>query len=120
MVSKASKKVKRRRKHGSDSGVLGSGSSISLRPKKVPEPHAVSLETLRSLNVFSTSQVARLCSVSDKTVKNWCDRGILESYRLPTGPGKQEGARRVKRAALASFLKANGMPLNGLTGEQEG
>lgn len=76
----------------------------------------MSLDALRSLSVFGTSQVARLCNVSDKTVKNWCDRGILESYRLPTGPGKQEGARRVKREALVKFLKANGMPLNGLTG----
>lgn len=117
MASKPTGKTKRRKR---GLAAVAQGASISLRPKKVPEPHAVSLETLRSLNVFSTSQVARLCSVSDKTVKNWCDRGILESYRLPTGPGKQEGARRVKRAALVSFLKANGMPLNGLTGEQEG
>lgn len=107
----ASKRHKRR-KRGLASGVQGA--SVNLRPKKVPEPLAMDLESLRRLDLFSTHQVARLCNVSDKTVKNWCDRGIIESYRLPAGPGKQSGARRVKRAALVKFLKASGMPMNGL------
>lgn len=61
--------------------------------------------------MFTTHQVARVCHVSDRTVKNWCDRGTLEGYRLPPGPGEKYGPRRVTRAALVKFLKANGMPL---------
>lgn len=68
---------------------------------------------LRKLDSFTTGQVARICRVSDRTVKNWINRGALEGYRLPAGRGR-EGPRRVERAVLVEFLKANGMPLGAL------
>ena len=69
---------------------------------------------LADLEVFMTHQVARICHVSDRTVKNWIDRGTLAGYRLPAGLGQGDGPRRVERAVLVEFLKANGMPLGGL------
>jgi two-component system, OmpR family, response regulator RpaA len=56
--------------------------------------------------VFTTGQVARLCSVAPRTVSKWFDSGKLRGYRIP---GSQD--RRVPRDCLVEFMKATGMPL---------
>lgn len=59
--------------------------------------------------VFTTSQVARICKVSSRTVCVWFDKGLLKGYRLP---GRQD--RRFPRENLVQFLTEHGMPLDEL------
>ncbi len=60
-------------------------------------------------DVLTTGQVARLCNVAPRTVSKWFDGGQLRGYRIP---GSRD--RRIPKAQLVSFMKAHGMPLNGL------
>jgi excisionase family DNA binding protein len=55
--------------------------------------------------VFTTGQVAKICSVAPRTVQKWFDSGKLRGYRIP---GSQD--RRVPREQLIRFLRDNGMP----------
>jgi two-component system, OmpR family, response regulator RpaA len=59
--------------------------------------------------VLTTGDVARLCSVAPRTVSKWFDSGELRGYRIP---GSKD--RRIPVAQLVRFMRANGMPLNGL------
>lgn len=59
--------------------------------------------------VFTTGQVARLCGVAPRTATQWCDKGMLGSFRIP---GSRD--RRVPREQLVKFLNEHGMPLGGL------
>lgn len=56
------------------------------------------------MDVYTTGKIAKLCGVSPRTVAMWIDHGHLKGWRTPGG------GRRVLRAALAKFLKDNGMP----------
>lgn len=58
--------------------------------------------------IFTTGQVASICSVAPLTVSKWFDSGKLKGYRVP-----HSSARRVPRANLVRFLRENGMPLQG-------
>lgn len=60
-------------------------------------------------DVLTTGQVAKLCSVAPRTVSKWFDSGQLRGYRIP---GSRD--RRIPLSQLISFMRANGMPLNGL------
>lgn len=64
------------------------------------------------MKVFTTSQVAKVCKVSPRTVSKWFDSGRLKGYRLP---GSQD--RRIPREYLIRFLKEHGMPLGELEDE---
>ena len=55
-------------------------------------------------DVMTTSKVARLCGVSQRTVIRWIERGELQAYKLPG-----RGDRRVTEAELRRFMRANGM-----------
>jgi excisionase family DNA binding protein len=59
--------------------------------------------------VFTTSEVARICKVAPRTVGKWFDSGRLRGYRIP---GTQD--RRIPRDHLIQFLKEHGMPLGEL------
>lgn len=61
------------------------------------------------MKIFTTGQVARICSVAPRTVSKWIDGGYLKGYRLPGSNG-----RRVQYEALLQFLKKHDMPLDGL------
>src|SRR5690242_19612873 len=64
------------------------------------------------MKVFTTGQVARICSVATRTVSKWFDSGRLKGYRIP---GSQD--RRIPREHLIRFLKEYGMPLGELEDE---
>jgi uncharacterized protein (TIGR02996 family)/excisionase family DNA binding protein len=58
--------------------------------------------TLRQ--VFTTGQVAKMCNVSQRTIRHWFDAGRLRGYRIP---GTQD--RRIPREQLICFLREHGM-----------
>jgi len=64
-------------------------------------------------DVLTTGQVARICNVAPRTVSKWFDSGQLRGYRIP---GSKD--RRIPLQQLIRFMKAHGIPLNGIeTGE---
>lgn len=60
-------------------------------------------------NVLTTGQVAKICNVAPRTVSKWFDTGRLHGYRIP---GSKD--RRIPLSELITFMKAYGMPLDGL------
>ena len=60
-------------------------------------------------NVLTTGQVAKICNVAPRTVSKWFDSGQLQGYRIP---GSKD--RRIPVEQLVRFMRANGIPLNGL------
>ncbi len=62
-------------------------------------------------DVLTTGQVAKLCNVAPRTVSKWFDTGQLRGYRIP---GSKD--RRIPVSQLVRFMKAHGMPLNGIDG----
>ena len=65
----------------------------------------------RQKDVLTTGQVARICNVAPRTVSKWFDSGQLRGYRIP---GSKD--RRIPMAQLVRFMRAHGIPLNGLDG----
>jgi excisionase family DNA binding protein len=63
----------------------------------------------RTKNVLTTGEVARICNVAPRTVSKWFDSGHLHGYRIP---GSKD--RRIPRDQLLRFMRAHGIPLNGL------
>jgi excisionase family DNA binding protein len=59
-------------------------------------------------DTLTTSEVARLCGVSQRTVIRWVEREELRAYKLPG-----RGDRRVTAAELRKFMRKHGMPLPG-------
>ena len=59
--------------------------------------------------VLTTGEVAKLCNVAPRTVSKWFDSGQLRGYRIP---GSKD--RRIPIDQLVRFMRAHGMPLNGL------
>ena len=55
--------------------------------------------------VFTTTQVGKICGVTQQTVIKWIDSGQLEGFRLPNSRD-----RRVTRAALLKFMKEHNIP----------
>ena len=60
-------------------------------------------------DVLTTGQVAKICNVAPRTVSKWFDSGQLRGYRIP---GSKD--RRIPLQHLIRFMKAHGIPLNGL------
>ncbi|HEY3241781.1 MAG TPA: response regulator [Phycisphaerae bacterium] len=63
----------------------------------------------KSKEVLTTGEVARICNVAPRTVSKWFDSGQLRGYRIP---GSKD--RRIPISYLVRFMRAHGMPLNGL------
>jgi excisionase family DNA binding protein len=63
----------------------------------------------RSKDVLTTGEVARICKVAPRTVSKWFDSGQLRGYRIP---GSKD--RRIPVNQLVRFMRAHGIPLNGL------
>jgi excisionase family DNA binding protein len=59
--------------------------------------------------VLTTGEVARICNVAPRTVSKWFDAGHLRGYRIP---GSKD--RRIPIEHLVRFMRAHGIPLNGL------
>jgi len=60
-------------------------------------------------DVLTTGEVARICNVAPRTVSKWFDSGQLKGYRIP---GSKD--RRIPLANLIQFMKAHGIPLDGV------
>ena len=60
--------------------------------------------------VFTTGEVAKICSVAPRTVSKWFDAGLVRGYRIP---GSKD--RRIPVEQLIRFMHAHGIPLNGLS-----
>jgi len=60
--------------------------------------------------VLTTGEVAKICNVAPRTVSKWFDVGALKGYRIP---GSKD--RRIPVNELIKFMKAHGIPLDGLT-----
>ena len=56
-------------------------------------------------NIFTTTQVGKICGVTQQTVIKWVDSGQLEGFRLPNSRD-----RRVTKAALLKFMKEHNIP----------
>lgn len=56
-------------------------------------------------DVLTSSEAARLCGVSFRTVIRWVERGQLQAYKLPG-----RGDHRIPVADLRRFMRANGIP----------
>jgi CheY-like chemotaxis protein len=54
---------------------------------------------------FTTSEVARLCGVSQHTAIHWVERGELAAYKSP-----EQGIQRVLAADLRHFMHKHAMP----------
>ncbi|MFH1416814.1 MAG: response regulator [Planctomycetota bacterium] len=63
----------------------------------------------RPKDVLTTGEVATICNVAPRTVSKWFDTGKLRGYRIP---GSKD--RRIPLAQLIRFMRAHGIPLNGL------
>jgi excisionase family DNA binding protein len=50
--------------------------------------------------VFTTGQVAKICSVAPRTVSKWFDSGKLSGYRLPGSDDRRIPAHELKRFVL--------------------
>ncbi|GMU24944.1 MAG: hypothetical protein AMXMBFR13_50150 [Phycisphaerae bacterium] len=60
-------------------------------------------------DILTTGQVAKICKVAPRTVSKWFDTGQLRGYRIP---GSKD--RRIPLQQLIRFMRAHGIPLNGL------
>ena len=60
-------------------------------------------------SVFTTGEVAQICSVSQQTIIRNFDSGRLKGYRVP---GSR--FRRIPRDALLEFMKDSGIPIDRL------
>jgi len=58
----------------------------------------------RTATVFTTTQIAGICSVSPRMVAKWCDSGALRHYLVP---GSKH--RRASREQLERFLREHKM-----------
>lgn len=56
-------------------------------------------------DVLTSSEAARLCGVSFRTVIRWIERGQLQAYKLPG-----RGDHRIPVTALRRFMHANAIP----------
>lgn len=68
---------------------------------------------IKTKNILTTGEVAKICRVSSKTVQKWVDSGLLTGYRLPGGRD-----RRILLNELVRFMKENNMPLTLLPAEE--
>ncbi len=60
-------------------------------------------------SVLTTGEVAKICNVAPRTVSKWFDSGQLRGYRIP---GSKD--RRIPLDQLVRFMRAHGIPLEGL------
>lgn len=59
--------------------------------------------------VYTTGEAAKICKVSQQTIIRCFDNGTLKGFRVP---GSR--FRRIPRADLYSFMRANGIPTDAL------
>ena len=55
-------------------------------------------------DVFTTFEVAKICSANITSIKNWIEQGEISAFRTPGGH------YRIERKELNAFLNKHGMP----------
>lgn len=50
---------------------------------------------------YTTGQIAKMLTVTARTVQKWADKGILQGWRLPLS-----GDRRISREAIVKFCES--------------
>lgn len=65
---------------------------------------------MRSKEVFTTGEVAKLCNVAPRTVSKWFDSGKLRGYRIP---GSKD--RRIPLDSLTRFMHEHQIPMESLS-----
>jgi len=58
---------------------------------------------------YTTSQAAKICGISHRTIAKLFDAGVIKGYRLPGS-----GFRRIPEKELLSFIASCGMPASGI------
>lgn len=53
---------------------------------------------------LTTSQAARVTSVSPNKVRSWCDSGLMNCFRIPSETGKRRH-RRILREEVLRFIR---------------
>lgn len=93
------------------------GNAGGVGRRNVGEKRALAMSVQSQLDmdkrkdVLTTGQVAKICNVAPRTVSKWFDSGQLRGYRIP---GSKD--RRIPLEQLIRFMRAHGIPLNGLDG----
>ena len=64
---------------------------------------------MRQKAVFTTGEAAEVCNLSQQTIIRCFDSGQLGGFRVPGSK-----FRRIPRVELIKFMKANGLPLDGM------
>jgi len=60
--------------------------------------------------MYTVGQLAKRIGVAPRTVRNWCDNGLLEHFRLPHNPnGKLNPQRKILQRQLVKFLREQNM-----------
>lgn len=65
--------------------------------------------TQASDRYYTTTEAARVCGFSHRTIAKLFDAGLIKGYRLPGS-----GFRRIPEKELLSFIAAHGMPASGI------
>lgn len=84
----------------------------SISPLRVREVFANYLLKMTDIKGFTTIEVARLCRVSDATVKRWEDAGLLKSERT------SGGHRRFRAEEVARFQREQNLGLKQNHGDE--
>ncbi|HUU59301.1 MAG TPA: response regulator [Phycisphaerae bacterium] len=68
---------------------------------------------MRQKSVFTTGEAAKICRLSQQTIIRCFDSGQVKGFRVPGSK-----FRRIPRSALLEFMKAHGIPLDGLDNDR--
>ena len=68
---------------------------------------------MRNKSVYTTGEAADACRLSQQTIIRCFDSGQLQGFRVPGSK-----FRRIPRDMLIKFMKANGIPLDGMENDK--
>lgn len=68
---------------------------------------------LRTKQVFTTGEAARICQISQQTIIRCFDKGRVQGFHVP---GSR--FRRIPREGLIRFMRENGIPADALEGSK--
>ncbi|MCD4825166.1 MAG: response regulator [Phycisphaerae bacterium] len=68
---------------------------------------------MKNKTVYTTGEVATICKLSQQTIIRCFDNGQLKGFRVPGSK-----FRRIPHAELLQFMRANNIPMDGLSGDK--
>lgn len=84
---------------------LNAGSNV------VAQGDSKSKVAVKKKDIYTTGEVATICSVAPRTVSNWFDSGLLAGYRIP---GSKD--RRIPHNQLIKFMHKHQIPISNIVG----